>query len=266
MNIKGLVKIGDIEFNEIEGGFGENKKSILVKDIAIIHGRELRKVNELINNNRKRFIDHKDIIDFLNPSEGLRDFAKENGLIGSNRTQNVYLLSERGYSKLLKIMDDDLAWEKYDEIVDNYFTMREIIQKPDSYMIEDKVARAKRWIEEEEERIKLANENKILKPKGDYYDKVLKDENLLTVTQIAQDYGFSANKLNKLLQEYGIQYKQSKQWILYSKYKDEGYVKSQTSLDKNGEVRTNTKWTQKGKLFIYKLLKEKGISPIKGDE
>lgn len=135
--MKELIKIGQekeiegMKFHEIEGGFGENKKSILAKEIAKIHGRELRKINELINNNRKRFKDHIDVIDFLNPCEGLRDFAKENGLIGSNRTQNVYLLSERGYSKLLKIMDDDMAWDKYDELVDNYFRMREVIKNDD---------------------------------------------------------------------------------------------------------------------------------------
>ena len=127
IKINGTKEVNGMKFHEIEGGFGKNKKSMLAKDIAIIHGRELKKINELINNNRNRFKDHIDIIDFLSPSERLRDFAKENGLIGSNRTQNVYLLSERGYSKLLKIMDDDLAWEKYDELVDNYFNMRQVI-------------------------------------------------------------------------------------------------------------------------------------------
>lgn len=128
IKINGIKEVNGMKFNEIEGGFGEGKKSMLAKDIAIIHGRKLKKINELINNNRNRFKDHIDIIDFLSPSEVLRDFAKENGLIGSNRTQNVYLLSERGYSKLLKIMKDDLAWEKYDELVDNYFNMRETIK------------------------------------------------------------------------------------------------------------------------------------------
>lgn len=127
----GQTEVDGIKFTGVEGGFGEGKKSMLAKDVADIHNRPLKKINELINNNRNRFIDRKDIVDFLSPSEGLRDFAKENGLIGSNRTQNVYLLSERGYSKLLKIMDDDLAWEKYDELVDGYFSMREVINSND---------------------------------------------------------------------------------------------------------------------------------------
>ncbi|WP_321835443.1 ORF6C domain-containing protein [Clostridium butyricum] len=124
IKLRGVKEISGMRFHDIEGGFGENKKSMLVKDIANIHGRELKECNRLINNNRERFKDHIDIIDFLSESESLREFAQENGLIRSNRTQNVYLLSERGYSKLLKIMDDDLAWKKYDELVDGYFNMR----------------------------------------------------------------------------------------------------------------------------------------------
>lgn len=124
IKLRGTKELKGMRFHDIEGGFGENKKSMLAKDIANIHGRELKECNRLINNNRERFKDHIDIIDFLSESESLREFAQENGLIGSNRTQNVYLLSERGYSKLLKIMDDDLAWEKYDELVDGYFNMR----------------------------------------------------------------------------------------------------------------------------------------------
>lgn len=100
-------KIGQYEFTGIEGGFGENKKAMLVRDIAVIHGQPLKEINRRINDNRKRFKDGIDIIDFLSGSEPLRKFAEDNGFIGSNRTQHVYLLSERGYAKLLKILEDE---------------------------------------------------------------------------------------------------------------------------------------------------------------
>lgn len=157
LKILGTEKIGSFEFTGIEGGFGENKKSMLVKDIALIHDRPVFKINQLITDNIKRFKTNIDLIDLLNTSGVFRKFAEENGLIGSNRTQHVYLLSERGYAKLLKILEDDKAWEIYDELVDNYFNMRYVIQKQDSYMITDPVQRAKRWIEEQEEhQVKLA--------------------------------------------------------------------------------------------------------------
>ena len=130
-----LIKINDIKevngmrFHEIEGGFGKDKKSMLAKEIAAIHGRKLNKINELINGNRKRFKDNVDIVD-LNKEEFAnllvdREIYTQNSI---NASKNIYLLSERGYFKLLKIMQDDLAWEKYNELVDNYFNMRKTIK------------------------------------------------------------------------------------------------------------------------------------------
>lgn len=129
LKVLGTEKIGKIEFTGIEGGFGESKKAMLATDVAMVQQKELRQINQAINMNRRRFKDGIDIIDLLNPSDGFREFAKENKLIGSNRTQHVYLLSERGYAKLLKIMDDDKAWDIYDQLVDNYFNMRVAIKE-----------------------------------------------------------------------------------------------------------------------------------------
>lgn len=129
LKVIGQEKIGKITFTGIEGGFGQGKKAMLVQDVALIHGKELRQINQAINMNRNRFEDGIDIIDLLNQSDGFRKIADENGWIGSNRTKHVYVLSERGYAKLLKILDDDRAWEIYDELVDNYFNMRVAIKE-----------------------------------------------------------------------------------------------------------------------------------------
>lgn len=157
LKILGTEKIGSFEFTGIEGGFGEDKKAMLVKDIAEIHNRPVFKVNELINRNRKRFKDEIDVIDLKENNFAI--FLKDSGFTQNqiNASNNIYLLSERRYAKLLKILEDDKAWEIYDELVDNYFNMRYVIQKQDSYMITDPVQRAKRWIEEQEEhQVKLA--------------------------------------------------------------------------------------------------------------
>ena len=135
LKVLGTEKIGKFEFTGIEGGFGEGKKAMLAKDVALIHGKELRQINQAINMNQKRFKNGIDIVDLLNQSDGFRKFAEENGLIGSNRTQHVYLLSERGYAKLLKIMDDDKAWDIYDELVDNYFNMRVAIKENKPFLV-----------------------------------------------------------------------------------------------------------------------------------
>ena len=129
LKVIGQEKIGKITFTGIEGGFGQGKKAMLARDIALVHSRLVKEINKLINNNRSRFKDGIDIIDLKQViSNNL--FSK----YGFTKAQwgnanHIYLLSERGYAKLLKIMDDDKAWDIYDELVDNYFNMRVAIKE-----------------------------------------------------------------------------------------------------------------------------------------
>ncbi|WP_057510826.1 phage antirepressor KilAC domain-containing protein [Staphylococcus simulans] len=149
---------------------------------------------------------------------------------------------------------------------------RQIAQPIASYMIDDPVKRAELWIEEQKEKQQLQLENNMQKqkiaeyePKASYLDTILNNKSLVTVGQIAKDYGMSAQALNKLLHELKVQYKQSGQWLLYSNLHDKGYTHSSTTeiehKDGSTSVRMNTKWTQKGRLFIYDLLKDNNILP-----
>lgn len=125
VKVNGLINVEGMKFHDIEGGFGKDKKSMLVRDIAEIHGREEKYINRNINNNRKWFKDGLDIID-LKVGE-YKSLSLEVGYSNQSyaNANNIYLLSERGYSKLLKILEDDFAWEQYDKLVDGYFNMRE---------------------------------------------------------------------------------------------------------------------------------------------
>lgn len=124
--------VAGYEFTAIEGGFGEGKKCMLVRDIASIHDKEVKYINKLINSNIERFGDN-DILDLKTGGFDEPVFKmKEQGIFTQaqiGNAKNIYLLSERGYAKLLKIMDDDKAWEIYDKFVDEYFTMRKIIRE-----------------------------------------------------------------------------------------------------------------------------------------
>lgn len=102
-----------------------------------------------------------------------------------------------------------------------------------------------------------------LQPKASYYDVILQSKSLVSVSQIAKDYGLSAVKLNKLLNEWDIQYKQGGTWLLYQKYAPMGYTQSQTVEYNGGEgSRLHTKWTQKGRLFLHNLLTNHGYVPV----
>lgn len=125
IKVTGTQNLGSVQFTGIEGGFGEGKNAMLVKDIAAIHGREVKHINELVNRNLIRFKTDLDVIDL---KVAVQD---DHNLIGYGFTKmqiakspNLYLLSERGYAKLLKILEDDKAWEIYDQLVDTYFNMR----------------------------------------------------------------------------------------------------------------------------------------------
>lgn len=105
-----------------------------------------------------------------------------------------------------------------------------------------------------------------LKPKASYYDLVLNCPDLLSTSVIAKDYGKSAKWLNAYLHEHGIQFKQGGIWLLYQKYAERGYTSTKThnvnGNDGQQHPKVHTYWTQKGRLFIYDLLKSDGIYPI----
>lgn len=137
VRVNGLVNVKGMKFHDIEGGFGEGKKAMLVKEIAEIHGRELRVINQNIERNKSRFKEGVDIVDLKSITQSDRDLLNELGFSNSSiaNANNIYLLSERGYSKLLKILEDDFAWEQYDKLVDGYFNMREqVIKNPYSHL------------------------------------------------------------------------------------------------------------------------------------
>ncbi len=132
------------------------------------------------------------------------------------------------------------------------------------------MARALKFAEERLSVLQLENTQQKqligeLKPKADYTDVILQNKSLIKIKAIAKDYGMSAIEMNKLLHDLGVQYKEGNQWFLYKKYQSHGYTSSETISLKHKDgtsfTKLNTKWTQKGRLFLYDLLKENGIVP-----
>lgn len=102
-----------------------------------------------------------------------------------------------------------------------------------------------------------------LQPKASYYDLILQNKSLMPITKIAKDYGMSGQAMNKLLHELGVQYKMGNTWLLYQEYADMGYTQSKTHAIDTERSVMHTYWTQKGRLFLYDLLKnERGLLPV----
>lgn len=94
-------------------------------------------------------------------------------------------------------------------------------------------------------------------PKVKCYNDYISSDGTFTATQIAKEYGWGAETLNKKLKEMGIQYKQNGQWLLTAKYDGKGYTKSvprtYTKLDGSTGTQMQTVWTSKGREFIHSL-------------
>ena len=176
-------------------------------------------------------------------------------------------LTESGVYKLIFKSDKKEAEKFQDWVTDEvlpairktggYITTTENMSDEDIMARALQIANAK--IEERNKQIKE------LKPKAEYAETILDSKSLLTVTQIAKDYGMGANRFNELLHSHEIQYKKGDQWLLYAKYQNKGYVFSSSfpvpHKNQPVEVKMTTKWTQKGRKFLYDFLKARGVVP-----
>ena len=267
IDVKGTQEFMGKEIPVVEGGFGEGKRCLTDKTIAEIHGMQPKNVRARITDNLKRFKEDVDYIDLKvaydtsNNLELLQSLGYSKMQI--SKAEHIYLLSERGYAKLIKIMDTDLAWDIHDKLIDEYFAMRKVINSDEQLKSnlllkiynggQNGVLASKKLTELETRSLqdtieKQSNTINELLPAANYTKKVLEDnDTLLTITQIAKDFGMSGQALNDLLHDLGVQYKQNGQWLLYSKYQGKGYARTVQS---------------EGKKFINDTLRKKGIKTI----
>ncbi|MEO1772503.1 phage antirepressor KilAC domain-containing protein [Candidatus Enterococcus ferrettii] len=187
------------------------------------------------------------------PQVGMGDFIPE---------PMVYKLAFKANNALAEKFQDWLATEVLPQIRKHgMYATDELLDNPD--LLIEVATKLK-----EEKTLRLIAEQRVneLQPKADYYDRILNNKGLVTVSTIAKNYGMSAVTFNRLLHELGIQFNQSGTWLLYSKFQDKGYthIEPFDYEDKNGnpQVKTRMKWTQKGHIFLYETLKKKNYLPM----
>ena len=115
-------------------------------------------------------------------------------------------------------------------------------------------------LQNENKQLKI--ENGILKPKADKYDRYLSNKGLITITEIAKEYGMSGRELNKFLHDKGIIYKKGDKWFVYQRYANDGLVGYEIFMPEDREIRRTLKWTTKGEQFIRNILEDEGIKPV----
>lgn len=150
-----------------------NERVLTTKQLAQVYETEEIRIQQALQRNESRFIEGKHY--YLLKGDVLKDF-KANYLNDSNLINkfapSLILWTEKGANRMCKILDTDKAWEQFEILEDTYFNVKDII-KPDSYMIDDPIKRAKRWIEEQEERQRLALENKKVKEERDTLETII---------------------------------------------------------------------------------------------
>lgn len=221
---------------------------------------------------------HKHVLDsirdILAAENSATKFFYESTYDNRGKEYPEYLMNRDGFSLLVMGFTGSKALEWKVRYIQAFNAMEAklAMEHQDSYMIADPIARALKWAEEEKKRRALQatcsqQEQLIgeLKPKADYTDKILQSKSLVPITAIAKDYGMSGQALNKILHGLKIIYRIGNQWLLYSKYQACGYTSSETVQIETSEgpkVVLNTKWTQKGRLFLYEMLKKQNIIPM----
>ena len=232
--------------------------------------------------------DHKHVLESIRKlmtaenSAVLHMFEESTYINEQNKTQPMYLMNRDGFTLLAMGFTGTKAMEFKIDYINAFNKMESKIKKSIAVLPDftDPAEAAMAWAKEyrekkvlaienkklEEENIQLAAENQELKHDKNYLDLIMRSKALLTISQIAQDYGMSGKALNKKLADMGIQYSINGQWILYAKYKDCGYVSSRsidiTRADGRPDVVLHTEWTQAGRKFLYEELKKQGIIPM----
>ncbi|MGX7701085.1 phage antirepressor KilAC domain-containing protein [Enterococcus mundtii] len=233
--------------------FEQNEvRTILVNDEPYFVGKDVAEVLGY-SNTQKAILNHVDEED--------KGVTKWDTLGGK---QNMTIINESGlYSLILKSkMQNARKFKRWvtSEVLPT-------IRKTGSYTnVPQSFAQALRLAADLEEKNQLLEQQIAeYEPKISYLDTILSSTDTVATSQIAADYGMSAIALNKLLNHLGVQHKVGGQWILYRKHMNQGYTKSHTSeiskADGSLKVVMNTKWTQKGRIFIYNLLIAEGYYP-----
>lgn len=200
-----------------------------MKEYGFVEGVDFTDVQKstLVNNGAKRILDDHHI---------KVDMAREISMIQRN---------EKGKQARQYFLELERKWNSPEMIIKR---AHELLEKRVALLTTDNLV--------------LTQQVHELKPKASYYDMVLQNKSLLAVSKIAKDYGMSAKGFNRMLHELGVQYKQGDIWLMYAKYQDKGYTQTTTHVIDAEKSKVSTKWTQKGRLFIYDLLKNEGMLPI----
>ena len=252
--------------------------------IQVFENKEFGKVRTTDVKGQPYFVgkDVAEILGYTNPSKAIADHVDDedklnNETLSSLGQRGGWLINESGlYSLILTSkLPKAKAFKRWvtSEVLPSIrrhglYAVDEILANPDIAIKALQEIKAEREKRRSLEGTVAVQHQQIaeMQPKVSYYDLILQCPDLMPITTIAKDYGWSAKRLNAYLHEQGIQFKQSGIWLLYQQYAEQGYTSTKTHnyAGENGtqHAKPHTYWTQKGRLFLYDFLKARGILPL----
>lgn len=269
--IEGKQKFMGKEIPVISGGFGEGCKVISINTIAKIHDAQVKKINELINNNIDEFEDGVDILD-LKQDENSKVLAKDLGLLTSNGQKYCYLLSEQGYMLLVGFMKTDKAKEIRKQLRREYFAMREVISSQEQLRNklllqlfsndEMMVANAHKKLLDLETK-PLLEKIEAIEPMADKYNIYLDVDGLTDIATFSKNLGVKSlgrNNMYKFLKDNKYLMRDNSP---YQRYVEQGIFLVKPNgqhKNNNGEIVQDFKTyvTKKGVDYLINKLKEDG--------
>ena len=234
---------------------------------------EQNKVRTILVNDEPYFVgkDVAEILGYERADNAIRNHVDDEDKLthqisASGQNRNMTIINESGlYSLILKSKLPSA--KKFKRWVTS--EVLPTIRKHGMYATDDLLNNPDLLIEvatklKEERTLRLVAEQKVaeMQPKVNYHDIILANKSVTPISFIAKNYGMSAIQMNKLLPDFGIQYRQGKAWLLYAKYQNEGYTHIEmVPVQGTDNLKPIMKWTQKGHLFLYNFLKEHDILP-----
>lgn len=230
-----------------------------MNDLVIMHNQQAVTTSLILADAFEK--EHKNVIRAIETKIGelkieqsSKMFSKGEYTNSQNKRQPMYYLNRDGFTFIAMGFTGRKADEFKLKYIDTFNRMEEQIkQQPAQYKLPQTFSEAL---------IELAKEvkkNEVLRPKAEKYDRYLSNKGLITITEIAKEYGMSGVKLNQFLRDKRVIYKRGSKWFIYQKYANERYVGYEIHLP---EGRRSLKWTPEGEMFIRELLENNNIKPV----
>lgn len=242
--------------NEITKIEYKDVRVLTTEQLAQAYGCQAQQISQNFKNNQEHFEEGMHF--FKITGQELKDLRFENfELQISPKTRCLYLWTRRGASRHCKMLGTERAWDMYDSLEENYFNPQTRLVEIPSYQIQNEIERAKRWIEEQQEKQKISKELEVAKPLAEQTVRFVESGHLIGFRELAKELNIKETELNRILIEHGWKYKVGHRYKYRKSCITKGYMETKDSINEDtGWSGTCDKFTVKGRMEVERMIHE----------